>query len=276
MRTQTEIEEIVRRLRPIDDALFAVLAEDTEVIQEILRVILSDPGLVVDRVVPQRAVSNLLGRSVRLDAWCHLGDGRECNVEVQRADHDDHLRRVRYNSSGITWTQAGKGTDFKDIPNVCVIYISEFDFLGGGRTIYHVAKVVRETGDCVDDGLEEIFVNTSIDDGSVVADLMRCFLQSDVSNPKFPALSRKMNGIKNTTEGVDAMSSVVEKYFGNDLHKAREEAFAEGEVKGRAEGSAKLASLFRAMQTDGAIADFVKAADDAAFCEAMYEKYGIR
>lgn len=276
MKTQADKEEVVRKLRPIDDALFEVLAEDIEVIQEMLRVILSDKGLIVDRVTPQRSVPNLLGRAVRLDAWCHLGDGRECNVEVQRADNDDHLRRVRYNSSGITWTETEKGTDFKNIPDLCVIYISEFDFLGGGHTIYHIDKVVRETGLCISDGLEEIFVNTNIDDGSAIADLMRCFLQSDVSNPQFPALSRKMNGIKNTREGVLGMCAVLDKYYKEEVQEVREEALAEGHAEGKERTENVFAQLAEAMHKHNCPSeDFSRVMSDAAFREKMKQKYGI-
>lgn len=36
-------------------------------------------------------------------------------------------------------------------------------------------KYYKETGTAVEDGLHEIFVNTAIDDGSTIADLMNCF-----------------------------------------------------------------------------------------------------
>ena len=220
-KKENRARKIIRNLRPIDDALFAVLAEDKAVIQEMLRVFLSDDKLVVTEVIPQRSIANLLGRAIRLDALCRLGDGRRCNVEIQRADNDDHLRRVRYNASGITWSATNKGTKFSDVPDVCVIYISEFDFLGGGCTIYHVDNVIRETGQTVDNGLEMIFINANIADGSKIADLMRCFLQSNVSNPEFPALSKKMDEIKNTEKGVNEMSSVIERYYQEDLQKEK-------------------------------------------------------
>lgn len=82
----------VKDLRPIDDVFFEVLAEDPLVCQEILRTILGDDKLVVNDVIVQSSERNLYGRSVRLDALCTLGDGRKCNIEVQRSDNDDHLQ----------------------------------------------------------------------------------------------------------------------------------------------------------------------------------------
>lgn len=285
--SQEEKVALVRKLRPIDDILFEVLAQDKDVVEEIIRVLLTDPKLTVVSVVPQKSVPNLLGRAVRLDALCYLGDGRMCNVEVQRADNDDHLRRVRYNFSGITWTSVKKKEKFKNIPGLCVIYISEFDFLGGGRTIYHIDKTIRETGEVINDGLEEIFVNTSIDDGSLIADLMRCFLQANVADERFPALSEKMDFVKNTEKGVLGMCAVIDKYFGDELADALRQGRAEGEKKGREvgkaegiaegkiEGESKLAALIAAMSAGSDAENIAKAASDPAFREEMYKKYGI-
>lgn len=162
----------VKDLRPIDDVFFEVLAEDPLVCQEILRTILGDDKLVVNDVIVQSSECNLYGRSVRLDALCTLGDGTKCNIEVQRSDNDDHLRRVRFNASSITVKESEKGTKFKQIPNLVVVYISQFDIFGKGKTTYHVDKVIRETGTIVDDGLTEIFVNTEINDGTTISRLM--------------------------------------------------------------------------------------------------------
>ena len=270
--TQEQREEKVRSLRPIDDLLFQELAEDKAVVQEMLRVILSDNGLIVKEVTPQRIISNTRGRRVQLDALCRLGDGRECNIEVQRADNDDHLRRVRYNASGITWTRTKAGIPFKDIRDLCVIYISEFDFLKGGHTLYHVDKVVRETGERVNDGMEEIFVNTSIDDGSAVADLMRCFLQAEVSTKEFPELTRKMQWVKHTEEGVSTMSAVIEKFYGEELQEARKEAQEQGEKK----TENTFARLSAAMQEHGCPSDdIVRTMSDADFRKEMMKKFGI-
>ena len=70
MRDFDEKRRIVEHLRPIDDAFFEKLMEDREVCEEILRVILEDPGLTIVEVIPQGSIRNLQGRSVRLDALC--------------------------------------------------------------------------------------------------------------------------------------------------------------------------------------------------------------
>lgn len=142
-----------------------------------LRTILEEDELVVQDVITQNSEKNLYGRSVRLDALCTLGNGEKCNIEIQRSDNDDHLRRVRYNASSITLRDSQIGTKFDKIQEVYVVFISEFDMFKMGKTVYHVDNVVRETKEIVQDGLHRIFVNTEINDGTKTSRLMSHFIE---------------------------------------------------------------------------------------------------
>ena len=205
--------EFVQKLRPIDNAFFPVLGQDPGVMEEILRVILNDDTLTVEKVIAEYTLPNLSGRGVRLDSFCETGDGHRINVEVQKADDDDHIRRCRYNAAGMTWKEAEKGIRFKDLPDVCVVYITEHDFLHGGRTVYHVDKILRENGSIIDDGSSVIYVNTAVNDGSAISDLMRCFLQKTVNDPRFPRLSERVHQYKNTEKGAAEMCEELERYI---------------------------------------------------------------
>ena len=204
--------EKVRDFRPIDDVFFDVLAQNKDVCQEILRVILEDNKLVVEDVIVQCSSRNLYGRSVRFDALCTLGNGVKCNIEVQRSNNDNHLKRARFNASSITVKESNPGEHFNDILELYIIYISEFDFLRGGKTIYHVDKVLRETETVINDGLHEVFVNTVIDDETDIADLMACFVKKEVKHSKFLALSAEVSRLKETEGGAQAVCEVMERY----------------------------------------------------------------
>jgi len=230
--TLEEKQERVKDLRPIDDVFFEVFADDIQVMQEILRTILEDDGLIVKDVVVQSSERNLYGRSVRLDALCQLSSGSKVNVEVQRSDRDDHSKRVRFNASVITARDSSPGDRYEDILELYVVYISEFDIFRKGKTIYHVENVIQETGDVLDDGLHRVFVNTEIDDGTPIASLMSCFTKKMVSNPSFPKVSERITELKTTEGGQNAVCAVMEKY----MQKARAEGLAEGYAKALAEG----------------------------------------
>lgn len=49
-----------------------------------------------------------------------------------------------------------RGDKFRELEDLYVVYISEFDMFHGGYTKYHVDSVVRETGKKVKDGLDAV------------------------------------------------------------------------------------------------------------------------
>ena len=106
---------------------------------------------------------------------CILGDGTKCNIEVQKSDDDNHLKRARYNAACITASATNTRTKFENVPSVYVVYITDFDFIGENRTIYHVQMTCRETGSVLDDRLNEIFVNTAVNDNTDISELMVYF-----------------------------------------------------------------------------------------------------
>ena len=213
----------VRDFRPIDDVFFEVLAQNPKVCQEILRTILEDDNLMVTSVITQSDERNLYGRSVRLDALRALGTGAKVNVEVQRSDNDNHLKRARFNASSITVKESEPGTTFEEVLGLYIVYISEFDFLKGNKTIYHVEKILKETGEVIEDGLHEIFVNTVIDDGTDIAERMSCFTKKEVKNAKFPALSSEVKRLKETEGGVQVVCEVMQRYENIAIQRERVE-----------------------------------------------------
>lgn len=173
-----------------------------------------------------------------------------CNVEVQRSNKDNHLKRVRYNASCITANTTEVGEKFENVPTLYVFYISEFDFLKGGETIYYVDKVIRGSNKVIDDGLHEIFVNTKIDDGTEIAELMQCFMQEEIENTKFPKLTQSVRYFKEDEKGVRYMCEIMD--------KERREGLAQGRKEGIEQ--TKLASARNLLKflPDEAIAESVE------------------
>ena len=151
MDKHEKIRKIAKDLNVIDDALFQKMAEDIGFCEEMISTILGQ-NVMIKKIVPQNSIKNLQGRSVILDALCTLESGKECYVEVQKANDDDHEKRVRYNASCITANITEPGTRFEKVPDVISIFISKFDIFGDGKTVYHVERVVKETGRVRDNG----------------------------------------------------------------------------------------------------------------------------
>lgn len=219
-----ETLRLAKQLKLIDDDLFNKAAENRNFCQEILRTIYGDPGLEVIENTAQAKLKNLQGRSVVYDAKCKLSDGTLVDIEVQKENNDDFKRRVRYNGSVLTANATLKGTDFRDVPNVCVIFISKFDPFKRNKTVYHVVKVVKETGEEVNDGCEEIYVNAKVDDKSEIAELMKIFSDDDTYDyKKFPEVSNFKSIYKKGSEGDKNMSEIAAKIRKIGREEGREE-----------------------------------------------------
>ena len=256
MSNKAKIREDAMSLNPIDDALFIKMAEDVSFCQEILQVILEDKALEVLSNTPQFVAKNLQGRSCTLDLECRLGDGREVNVEVQKADDDDHQRRMRYTGSLLTTNIADAGITFKHVPDVVVVLISRFDIFKGGRALYHVDRIVRETGKRADNGLREVYVNGEAKDNTAAAALMRIFTESGFYDDKnFPATSERKRIFKTTEKGVGEMCEVIE--------RNRAEARAEGRI-----------SLLAELVRDG-VMTVADAAKKMGISEAAFRKIAV-
>ena len=234
MPTKKEFEDYARGLNPIDDLMFSKMAESKEFCEEILRVILDDDKLIVTENIPQCKVENLHGRSIIMDAKCVTGDGRHINIEVQKADNDDHFRRVRYNGAVLTTNITEPGTKFEFVPDVCVIFISAFDMFKSGLPLYHVKKVVMETGQVVEDGLTEIYANALIDNGSKFSKLMKVFTENDTYNTdEFPVTSEIKARFKLDEGGAVKMDETLQKW----MRESEEIGEKRGEKRGRREGA---------------------------------------
>ena len=227
MSNRAKIREAAKTLGPMGDVMFCKMAEDRDFCQEILQVIMNDPRLQVIDNTPQFAVTNLQGRSVILDAYCKLGNGRKIDIEVQKANDDDHQKRVRYNGSVLTANITDPGSRFEKVPDVCVVFISRFDMFKDGMPIYHVDRVVRETGRVVDNGFEEIYVNAAINDGSDVSELMEVFVNEKTYNDKFPFTSAGKRRYKETEEGQRIMCEIMEKLNEETREETRNETLNE-------------------------------------------------
>ena len=131
----------------------------------------------------------------------------------------------------ITAKETDIGTRFGNIPEVYVIYISEFDFLKGGRTIYHIEKVIKETGTFVDDGFHEIFVNTSVNDGTNISALMRCMMQKEVNDSHFPKLVNRVKFLKTSEGGKRVMCEIMENMIAEAVNEAVSEVANEANTK---------------------------------------------
>lgn len=110
-----------------------------------------------------------------------------------------------------------------------IVFISKFDPFDRGHTVYHVDRVLRETGEPVENGFSEVYVNAKADDGSAAAELMKYFKDSNGKNPLCPKLSGRVMQFKTEQKEVVEMCELMEK----ERLYGRELGLAEGKEKSR-------------------------------------------
>ena len=173
-----------------DDTFFTVACEKfPEVAQFILRILLNKPALKVLRVTPQRNIGALLGRSIRLDVLATGDDGRLYNIEVQQTNAGAVPKRARFHSSAIDNAFLPKGEDFSRLPESWVIFITQHDILGGGRTLYHIDRIVAETGHPFGDDAHIVYACMDNADATPAGLLLKDLQRRAASDIHYPPTS---------------------------------------------------------------------------------------
>ena len=243
--TNEERKAFVAKFNIIDDVFFQKVVEDREACQEILQIIMAMPSLKVKSVQVQKSLRNIGNKSVTLDVLCQLEDGKLYNIEMQRSDNDDHIKRVRYYVSNLDTMSAERGIHYRDLPDLYMVYITSKDFLEGNKPIYHVQRILEETGILVYNGINEIYVNAAVDDGSTLAELMQYFKRSTSESAKFPKVAARVKYFKETNEGVSAVCEIVQELIAKELKRAE---IAESEAQA-AKSEAQVANA-KAVQAE--------------------------
>ncbi len=216
-----EVIETAKGLRLIDDTLFRLVAEDIPACQEMLRELLDDNRIEVIKATPQRKLGGL-NRNIIVDLLCKTSDGGYINVEVQTGDQHDDFRRTRLHASVITTQKTPKGTESAEVPDVTVLYISEYDAAGRNKTVIRERHCLFDEDDRIEvsDGETIIYATTAVNDGSSHAKLLQLFLRDDAFEDKdYPAISARVGYFKGTEEGREDMCKAVD-----ELSKKREQS----------------------------------------------------
>ena len=164
------------------------------------------------------------GRSLTIDIYAVDREGKVYDIEVQRASAGADVHRARFHSSMMDSKMLKAGQEFKDIHDSYVIFITECDVLGAGLSLYHVDRMIRETGAYFGDGSHIIYVNGSYkDDNDPVGRLMHDFRCLNAVDMFYPELARQVEYFKETEGGREVMCQIFEELAEKRAEEVREE-----------------------------------------------------
>lgn len=200
----------IQSLRLMDDDFMNKVFEDKACAEFLLQIILERTDLTVQKVHGQHSLKNLQGRSVRLDILATDEAGRVYNIEVQRSDKGAGSKRARYNSSLIDANVTEPGDNYEKLSETYVIFITEHDVLKAGQPIYHIDRIIQETGTSFGDGSHILYVNAQIKDNTALGQLMHDFDCTRAEEMHYPILANRVRYFKEDQEGVATMSRIFE------------------------------------------------------------------
>ena len=103
------------------------------------------------------------------------------------------------------------GQEFNEIHESYVIFITASDVMDAGRSLYHVNRMIEETGTYFGDGSHIIYVNGSYkDDNDPVGRLMHDFRCLNSADMFYSVLARQVKYFKETEGGQEIMCQVFE------------------------------------------------------------------
>ena len=283
--------EQARKMGPMDDAFFNVLADDPGTMEEIISAVLG-VAVKVKRVIPQYVIAGFGTRGVRLDAFSEIepvvvasaelledsvefGEkGALVDVEVQKQDRKDTEYRVYYNGASVIVQNTPSGIrDYRKLPRAIVIWISSYDPFDKGKMYYLNKLVDAESGDARKRPVSEIYINTEHEDTSDekmsrISKMMGIFKNPDeYDDIAFPRLSERKRNLK-TEKGVMDVSKELQQYMDSEKAEAAAEAAAEATAKERKSTTGLMAWLASEGRTD----DIVQASqDDSIFDKLLAE-----
>lgn len=204
--------EYIKNFRLMDDDFMAKFFEENlECTEFVLRIIMNNPDLKVQSVHTQHEIRNLLGHSVRLDAYATDKNAKKYNIEIQRSDKGATPKRARYHSSVIDVNILPKGEDYDFLAETYVIFITEHDEMGMGLPIYHIDRTIKETGALFQDEAHIIYVNGEYrEDDSPIGIPMHDFACTNPADMQYKILAERARYLKESKEGQQVMCRAME------------------------------------------------------------------
>lgn len=132
------------------------------------------------------------------------------NIEIQRSDHGAGVKRARYNSSLIDANVTEPGEQYEALNESYVIFITENDVLGKDLPIYHIERMVAETGEPFGDEEHIVYVNSQIKDETSLGKLMHDFACIEAKDMYYPVLADLVRYFKEDEKGVTVMCKAME------------------------------------------------------------------
>ncbi len=235
----------------------------------------------------ETSIPAVLRKSVRMDAVL-AGTGEVVEIEMQTVRCDDFERRLRYYQAMIDTRALGKGQLYKDLPELYMLSICQYDHFGSGLALYRFElKCEDDPTANFNNGVHVVIANTSASMTDVPPEV-RSLL-------KYVKTNEPVEGDDLTMELADATRQAYadEGWVGSimttemllrvkeseaierGLKKGIEQGIEQGIAQGIEQGEQRIEKLVNALLGASRIDDLQRQVKDEAFRESLYEEFGL-
>ena len=145
-----------------DDVMFSSVFRDPGLCRGLLERVLSIPIAKVVITNREHAITPELGsKGIRMDVYVADEAGTVYDVEMQKVEGDNLVKRSRYYLSANDMDCIAEGVPYEGLRDSFVIFICLFDPIEEGLPCYTITPHCRETGGEVPDGATRVFVNAT-------------------------------------------------------------------------------------------------------------------
>lgn len=132
-------------------------------------------------------------------------------IEPQCYKQNGIYHRDRYYGAMLDASILKSGQDFSELPNRCIIVLTEKDFNSNDPVIQHIKKVDLMSGNVINSGEEEIIVNlAAATNDSELGQFIRDWTNPNPDDIKNPVLAEALRYYKSNPEGVHKMYAMLE------------------------------------------------------------------
>lgn len=195
----------------LSDVFASEALKDLPACQHVFRILTGKRELCLRGVKTQYSISRAATRGARLDVFAQDVEGNLYAMEIQRRKESASPQRVRFYRAMADSESLEKGTDYAELPELDIFYVSETDIWQEGKTVYPVRSYLGDGSRIYEDGSRIVFVNTEVDDQSKIAALMQYFKTADPEDDSQGALSARVRYLKCEEGGIEIMCDIAEK-----------------------------------------------------------------
>ena len=266
-----DVRKLLSKFILMDDDFMRVVLKDTRCTEYILQTILRKPRLRVKEQVLQEDLKNLQGRSVILDCLCTDESGAVYNIELQNNRSGASPLRARYHAGMIDMHILKAGENFTRLPESYVIFICRKDVLKENRQIYHVKRIIEESGNTFPDKAQIIYINTEKSSDDDLGRMIKDFYTEDPKDIRSAVLARRISELKMPSKAEKGEDAEMTTYY----DRLKRQWKKEGKAEGTANAEGKMAKLMGLLVKEGRIDDITKASESSTYRKQLLEEFQL-